>query len=689
MGKELLLEIGTEEIPARFTPGALKDLAELMTRELRAQDIPCGPMRTFGTPRRLALWVGGLGEFQNDRIGRKLGPPKQIAFDKQGHPTKAAEGFAKAQGMRLEELETVITDRGEYLCAVQRQRGIKTFDILKESLPRVILSLPFPKSMRWGGGDLRFVRPIHWVLAVFDGEVVLFQLESVRSGGVTYGHRFMSPKPFDVKTLTEYVEKLRKASVIVSPQERRKIITRDVQKAAEAVSGEILMNEELLDEVTHLVELPVVVLGNFDREFLSLPREVVVHAMEDHQRYFPVVGDEGGLLPYFVCVCNTRAKDMDIVRRGHERVLRARLSDARFFFQEDTKVPLEKKVEELKHVVFQARLGTSYEKVMRFRALACFLARRLCPQSEASVDRAAFLCKADLVTGMVGEFPTLQGIVGREYALLSGESHEVAEAIREHYLPGFAGDRLPTSPIGDFVSVADKMDTVVGCFGVGLIPTGAGDPFALRRQALGILTILLEKRYTLSLRALISEAIRLLADKLSSPSQDVADQVVGFFQQRFENFLTSQGLPHDAVEAVLATGFDDVVDCQDRSRALAEIKRRKEFAPLAVAFKRVVHISQDFPSRDVRPSVFREDAEKRLYSAFMAVRDRLDGLLGSRDYPQVLKNLAELKEPVDNFFDRVLVMDKDPEIRDNRLSLLRKITDLFSRVADFSKIVTD
>lgn len=689
MGKELLLEIGTEEIPARFTPGALRDLENLVTTDLKAHEVAFGAVRTFGTPRRLTLWVGDLEEFQRDRIEQKLGPPKHVAFDKAGRPTKAAEGFAKAQGIRFEDLETVTTDKGEYLCAVHRQKGARVADILKESLPRIIFSLSFPKSMRWGSGGLRFVRPIHWVLAVFDGEIIPFDIDNVKSGGATWGHRFMNPEPFEVRSLAEYVEKLRGASVVVDPHERRGMIEKGIQEAAGKVSGRILMNRALLEEVTHLVELPVVILGNFDSGFLSLPNEVVIHAMEDHQRYFPVVDGDGALLPYFACVCNTRAKDMEIVRKGHERVLRARLSDARFFFEEDTRVPLEKKVDDLKHVVFQAKLGTSYEKMMRFRSLATFLARKLHPETEASTDRAAFLCKADLVTGMVGEFPSLQGVIGREYALLAGEPNEVADAIREHYLPAFAGDQLPASPIGDFVSMADKLDTVVGCFGVGLIPTGAGDPFALRRQALGILNILLEKRYALSLRELISESVGLLADKLASSSPEIEDQVTEFFRQRFQNLLISQGFPQDGIEAVLSTEFDDVVDCQDRVRALTAMKKKKEFAPLAVAFKRVVNISRESPSREVRPSLFSEDAEEKLYATFVEVRDKLNRLLGSRDYPKVLAGLTEMKEPVDAFFDQVLVMDKNPEIRGNRLALLHKIADLFSQVADFSRIMTE
>ncbi|NIQ38107.1 MAG: glycine--tRNA ligase subunit beta [Proteobacteria bacterium] len=689
MGKELLLEIGTEEIPARFTPKALKDLASLMEKELEAVEVSFGEARALGTPRRLALWVDNVAEFQKDAIERKVGPPKHVAFDEKGNPTKPAQGFAKAQGVRVEDLETVSTEKGEYLCAVRRYRGGETADVLRKSIPKVITSLSFMKSMRWGSSALRFVRPIHWILALFGGHVVPFKIENVESGAVTYGHRFMSPGSFKVEGFQDYLKKLRQASVIVDPEKRRRLIEEGIHGVAREVSGKVLENRELLEEVTYLVEYPVIILGDFEKDFLTLPKEVIVHAMEDHQRYFPVVTAKGKLLPHFVCVCNTEAVDMNVVRRGNERVLRARLSDARFFFDEDTKTPLHEKVENLKDVIFQTKLGTSYEKVMRLRALSRFLAKKVKPELEGSVGRAAFLCKADLVTGMVGEFPSLQGVIGREYALLSGETRDVADAIYEHYLPAFAGDRLPSSPIADLISVADKLDTIVGCFGVGLIPTGAGDPFALRRQALGILNILLDKRYPVALGQMVSESLKGLREKLELSPQEVGRSVLGFFKQRFQNLLISKDISYDIVEAVVEAGFDNVVDCHDRIVALAAMKKRKEFAPLAVAFKRVVNISRESPRRKAVQSLFKDDAEQGLHQTFLEVKGRLDKRLGGRDYEKALVELTRLKEPVDRFFDSVLVMDKNAKIRDNRLALLGQIADLFSRIADFSRIVTE
>jgi glycyl-tRNA synthetase beta chain len=689
MGKELLLEIGTEEIPAGLTPTALKSLADLMIKELGALEASFGELRTLGTPRRLVISVRDVSEFQKETVERRLGPPKHLAFDTSGNPTKAAVGFAKSLGVRTEDLETVSTDRGEYLCSVRRRKGGKTSDSLKKMLPRVITSIPFLKSMRWGDSALRFVRPIHWILALFDGQVIPFQLEEVESGDLTYGHRFMGPGPFKVKSFDHYLKTLQKAWVIADPGKRKSMIEEGIGEAAQRVTGRILLDSGLLDEVTFLVEYPVIVLGEFEKDFLSLPKEVIVHAMEDHQRYFPVVDSEGTILPHFVCVSNTRATDMDVVKRGNERVLRARLSDARFFYQEDTKLSLEKRVDALKNVVFQTKLGTSFEKVMRFRSLARFLARKLEPEIEKAVDRAALLCKADLVTGMVGEFPSLQGIIGREYALLSGEPEGVAKAIAEHYLPAFAGDRLPSSPVGDFVSIADKLDTITGCFGVGLTPTGAGDPFGLRRQALGILNILLEKRYRISLSEIIAESLKLLGEKTELPPGQIANSVREFFKNRFGNFLISRNNPQDVVEAALEAEFDDVADSHDRIAALVEIKGTKEFIPLAAAFKRVVNITKDHAGREVAASLCHEKAEIALHEKILEVTEKVDELLTARDYRGALGLLTKLKKPVDSFFDQVLVMDKDERIRRNRLALLGRIVDLFSRIADFSKIETE
>ncbi|RLB07319.1 MAG: glycine--tRNA ligase subunit beta, partial [Deltaproteobacteria bacterium] len=509
MKKGMLLEVGTEEIPSLFIPKALDAMKEILKNEMDAQRVDYGEIKAVGTPRRLALFAE-LEQRQRPLEKERLGPPKNVAFDTQGRPTKAALGFAQREGVRVDDLEIVHTGKGEYLCVRKQEAGRQTREILSEVLPRLIASIPFPKSMRWSDLELRFARPIHWILALFDAEVVPFTMENLTSASFTRGHRFLHPDLIEVKGFKDYLEGLRQASVVVDPEERRELIRRRVREAAQKVGGRPLEDEDLLEEITYLVEYPVAICGRFDNGYLDLPKEVLITAMQQHQRYFPVVDGQGRLLPYFVAVSNIMARDMEVVREGNERVLRARLADAQFFFQEDQKVPLEQRVQELKGVIFQAKLGTSYEKVIRIRELALRLAEELAPEDKEVVARGAYLCKADLVTEMVGEFPHLQGVMGREYALRSGEDPAVAQVIFEHYLPRFAGDALPSTKAGDMVSIADKLDTIIGCFGVGLIPTGASDPFALRRQALGIIHIILDKGYTISLQKMITMALESL-----------------------------------------------------------------------------------------------------------------------------------------------------------------------------------
>jgi glycyl-tRNA synthetase beta chain len=685
--KELLLEIGTEEIPAGFVRQALVDLEALARKELEAQRIDFEGIRTLGTPRRLVLMIQSLAEKQRDVELKKIGPSRRAAFDPKGNPTKAAIGFAKGQSVPVESLTVVETEKGEYVCAVKKETGKSTLEILTSLLPKMILSIPFQKSMKWADVAIRFARPIHWLLALMGGEVIPIEVGDVRSGNVTYGHRFMKGGPIPVSDFRSYREKTREAFVLVDPVERRKTIGEGLVKEAASASGKILPDEELLDEVNFLVEYPVPLCGNFDPQFLSLPREVIVHSMKEHQRYFPVVDGEGRLLPHFVCVSNIAPRDRSVVVRGNERVLKARLSDAAFFFREDLKVSLEKRVEQLKTVVFQAKLGTSYEKVMRFRALALFLVNQIDPSVRETVERASLLCKADLVTGMVGEFPKLQGIVGREYARLQGEKPAVAEAIFEHYLPAFAGDRLPGTSVGDSISLADKLDTIVGCFGVGLTPTGTADPFGLRRQALGIIRIILEKKYPLSLVQLVEESGRLLKEKMERPLADVREEVVNFFRVRYQNFLIDKGYRFDVIEAALSPSFDELRDAQHRIDALRAAREWKDFESVVIAFKRAMNILKGAASqKGVDPSLLSETAEKILYEASLKAREEIEKDLGKRDYELALQEMIRMKRPVDDFFDGVMVMVENGAVRTNRLALLDGIGKLFLRIADFSKL---
>jgi glycyl-tRNA synthetase beta chain len=541
--------------------------------------------------------------------------------------------------------------------------------------------------MRWADVPIRFARPIHWILALFGGEVIPFEIGNIQSGNVTYGHRFMHAGPISIKGVQSYLQKTREAFVIVDPVERKKRIEEGMIREGATVSGKILKDEELLDEVNFLLEYPVAFCGAFDHSFLSLPREILVHSMKEHQRYFPLVDDHGVLLPHFVCISNIRPKSQQVVVKGNEKVLRARLSDAAFFFEDDLKISLDERVEQLKKVVFQAKLGTSYEKVMRFKQLALWITERIDPKFRESVERTSLLCKADLVTGMVGEFPKLQGIVGREYARLSKEKPEVAEAIYEHYLPGFAGDRLPSGPIGDIVSIADKMDTIVGCFGIGLVPTGTADPFGLRRQALGIIRIILEKKYAFSLAGLIEESEKQLEEKMERPIQRVKEEVLDFFRVRYQNFLQDQGYPFDVIEAVISTSFEELLDIQHRIDALRTAKEWKDFGSIVVGFKRAMNILKGITTtKEINPSLFSEPVEKNLYQSFLKARENISRFLSQRDYETTLLEMTRMKKPIDDFFDGVMVMVEDEATRNNRLVLLDEIGKLFLRIADFSKL---
>ncbi len=504
---------------------------------------------------------------------------------------------------------------------------------------------------------------------------------------MTFGHRFMHSGPVPVKDFQSYIQKTREASAIVDPVERKKKIEEEMIREGARVSGRILKDEDLLNEVNFLVEYPVALCGTFDSKFLSLPREILIHSMKEHQRYFPVEDDHGKLLPHFVCISNIHPRSREVVVKGNERVLRARLSDAAFFFEDDLKIPLDSRVEQLKKVVFQAKLGTSYEKMRRFKQLALWIVERIDPRLREAVERASHLCKADLVTGMVGEFPKLQGIVGREYARLSKERPEVAEAIYEHYLPGFAGDRLPSGPIGDIVSMADKMDTIVGCFGVGLVPTGTADPFGLRRQALGILRIILEKKYSLSLRELIEESEKQLKDKMERPVEEVRNDVLDFFRVRYQNFLLDKEYPFDVTDAVLSISFDELVDVQGRIDALKKAREWKDFESIVIAFKRAMNILKGSPpKREINSSLLAERAEQNLYQSFLRAKENITLHLNKRDYHAALLEMTQMKKPIDEFFDGVMVMVEDETIRNNRLALLDQIGKLFLRIADFSKL---
>ncbi|HBJ74537.1 MAG TPA: glycine--tRNA ligase subunit beta [Syntrophaceae bacterium] len=688
MSNELLFEIGTEEIPAGFLSKAVVDMEDIIRKTLTEKRIAFEQIRCLATPRRLVLSIADVAPKQDDQTVEKLGPAKKAAFDENGQPTKAALGFARGQGVDVSQLETIVTDKGEYLGARKTIAGQPTADLLPDILKNFLLSIPFRKSMRWAAYDLRFARPVHWLLALYDGKTIPLTIEDIESGNTSRGHRFMSPASFAVSGLEDYLKKTKEHFVVADPAERKKLILEEAQKAASEVGGKLFYTDDLLETITFIVEYPVIVHGSFHEDYLKIPKEVLTTTMISHQKYFPVVNDEGKLLPYFIAVSNTRARDLDVVARGNERVLQARLADASFFFEEDKKIPLENRVESLKKVVFHTLLGTSHKKVMRFRKLAVKIAAKVKPSVKKNVDRAALLAKADLESLMVGEFSELQGIMGREYALLAGEKPEIAHAIYEHYLPIVAGGDLPQTDEGAIVGLADKMDTIVGFFAVNMPPTGTADPYALRRQALGIINIILSRGYALSLNFLIDECLDSLKDVLKKPAPDVKKDVLDFFRGRLQNQLISQGYAYDTVDAVLASDIDNLVSVIEKVQALQAFRSNPEFEPISIAFKRIDNILKDFHEGKVDVNLLSHDAEIKLFSTFENISTRVEKGIAEKDFIAALNKLAALRPSVDAFFDNVMVMDKDENIRFNRLSLLADISALFHKIADFSKIVT-
>ncbi|HPV52216.1 MAG TPA: glycine--tRNA ligase subunit beta, partial [Smithella sp.] len=618
----------------------------------------------------------------------KLGPAKKAAFDENGQPTKAAIGFARGQGVDVSQLETITTEKGEYLGARKTIAGQPTKDLLPDILKDFMLAIPFRKSMRWADCTLRFARPIHWILALYSGEVIPLKIEDIESGNTSCGHRFMSPAPFAVAGFEDYLNKARENFVIADPAERRKLILEEAEKSAAEVGGKLFYTDDLLETVSFIVEYPVIVRGGYEEDYLKIPKDVLTTTMISHQKYFPVVNEAGKLLPYFIAVSNTKPRDISVVAKGNERVLRARLADASFFFEEDKKVPLEDRVESLKKVVFHTLLGTSHKKVARFRKLAIKIASKVKPSAKKNVDRAALLAKADLESLMVGEFSELQGIMGREYALIAGEKPEIANAIYEHYLPIVAGGDLPQSDEGAIVGLADKMDTIAGFFGVGMPPTGTADPYALRRQALGIINIILSREYPLSLNFLIDESLALLKDVLKKPAAEVKKDILEFFKGRLQNQLIAQGYAYDTVDAVLSANIDELVEVIEKVKALEEFRKHPDFEPVSIAFKRVDNILKDFKGGQFDVNLLVHDAEINLFSYFDNIKPRVEKGIAEKDFAAALNKLAALRPHVDNFFDNVMVMDKDEKVRFNRQSLLAEISALFHKIADFSKIVT-
>jgi len=691
MNKDLLLEIGTEELPARFIPVAISGIRDSAERLLKDNRIHYREISAYGTPRRLALIVREADEMQEDIVIEVSGPPKSAAYDADGNPTKAASGFAKSQGMDIAQLKIKHTDKGEYLFAEKHETGKKTKDVLPLLLHNLLSSIVFPKSMRWNDTRARFARPLRWLLALYGGDVIDINFAGVTSGRISYGHHFMSPQPFVVNSPDDYISSLKERFVIAYQLERRKSIEEQLKAISKDKGGLVIPDDELLKEVSYLTEYPVSVCGRFDDRFLLLPRDVLVTVLREHQKSFLIEKERGEGLPYFISVSNTLPKDIDVIRSGYERVVRARLSDAKFFFDADCRVRLEDRSKKLGQVVFMAKLGTMSEKVARLKSSVSLLSELFEWSDISSIaERSAELCKADLMTDMVGEFPELQGVMGREYSLRQGEKSEVAMAIFEHYLPRFSGDMLPATKAGKILAVAEKMDNIAGCFGSGNVPTGSNDPYALRRQALGILHILIKGGHHVALKRVAEVSLSAYKDVFAEAGHDeIIKDVIDFFRERLSSLLVSEGYRYDCVRAVIAADLDDPYDAFLRITALDRYRIKPEFEALTISFKRVMNIiPPDFVSM-FKEELLKEDEEKGLYQMYKEAEHK--AMLAKKEYNywKAFSAIAELKSKVDLFFDKVLVMDKDIALRNNRLSLMSMLRDLFLNFADFRQIVVE
>ncbi|HIE09147.1 MAG TPA: glycine--tRNA ligase subunit beta [Armatimonadetes bacterium] len=697
MVRMLVLEIGCEDLPARFARLALPQLEGRLAKALREARLPFSSIRAVGTHRRLTVIVEGLSERQEDLVEEVKGPPADKAFDSEGRPTKAAEGFARRVGLSLDSLKVKEIGKGRYLVAEVRQKGRRATEVLAEIIPEVVRGLDFPKFMRWPCPDrVRFGRPIRWLLCLFGDEVVPVRLAGLKAGRKTRPHRLLGGW-LEVQRAEDYERTLEeRGRVIVEPKRRRKTIREAVEEEAHRLGAKPVIPAELLDEVTYMCEWPSPASGEFDPSFLELPREVVEEVLVRAQKCFPLSDGEGKLLPKFVWIRDGWGEGAEEIGKGVAKVISARLSDAKFFFEEDLKRPLPDYVPELRRLVFHERLGSMLDKVRRLGRLVDFVCDELgLPEEERRVAlRAAELCKADLVTHMVQEFTELQGVMGREYALRSGEPQEVAQAILDHYLPRFGGDVLPKTVPGAVVGLCDRADTLVGCFALGFRPTATADPFGLRRAALSLCLVLIEKDIPLRLETLLRRAYALLAEeaKLERDEDETLTELLDFVKGRLETILKERGIDYDLVGAVLSAGWDPVLLATRRAEALQRKREeeREEFEAAVIAFRRVANIiAQAGGERfDCDPSRLQKDAERALYEEAERVASRMPKEpTSARDFSKCLDLILSLRPAIDRFFDEVLVMEKDPEIRRNRLGLLWKVRDLFFILGDLSKVV--
>lgn len=692
MSKDLLLEIGLEEVPARFVRGAMDQLAQKFEKWLIDHRISFESMNAYATPRRLALVVNGVAEKQTDVEEEAKGPSRKIAQDAEGNWSKAALGFARSQGVEPETLYFKELQGVEYVYAKKSSIGVETSSLLSAGFVDVITSMSFPKNMRWGNHDMRFVRPIRWMVALFGDELVNFELAGVATGRVSRGHRFLGDET-TISSASEYVSKLREQSVIVDVAEREALIKEQINSLAKEKNWNIAIKDDLLEEVLFLVEYPSTLFGTFDESFLHIPQEVLITSMREHQRYFPVLDKSGKLLPFFVTVRNGDTHSLDVVAKGNEKVLRARLSDAKFFYEEDHKLTIEHALSKLESIVYHEELGTVGDKVRRITKTASLIANHLHVNADmkAKAERAAAICKFDLVSQMVYEFPELQGIMGEDYANRLGEDASVAKAINEHYQPRFSGDLVPSETVGAIVSLADKIDTIVGCFSIGIVPTGSQDPYALRRQATGIVQILLAHDLSLSLKQLFELSLSVHAERgMKRLSEEISKDLQDFFGLRVKNWLSEQGARYDVIDAVMEAGFSDLLLTKKRAELLTaqlEESHKAEFKSNVEAFNRVCNLATKADSFTVDAALFQEQSEHDLFAAWNSVHTSIEESIQARKVEAAYEQLASLRDKIVAYFDSVMVMAEDEAVKRNRLALLASIAKDIHSIADLSKLV--
>lgn len=691
MTKDFLFEIGTEEIPARFMAGALDELKTKTQKMLEKERIAYKTIKTYGTPRRLAVYIEDLVEVGEGLIEEKKGPSIKVAFDENGNYTKGAQGFARGQQINLEDLVIKETTGGKYIYAVVEKKGENIKDLFPRILPELILSLDFPKPMRWGYLNIRFVRPIRWLVCLYGEEIVPIEVEEVKSGRITQGHRFLGNQNIELPNAASYFSKLEDNYVIVDQDKRQDIVWKQIQELAKKEGGFVKPDPHLLEEINFLLEYPTALCGTFAHSYLELPQEGLITVMKEHQKYFPIWDERDQLLAKFITVRNGDEKNLNIVVEGNEKVLEARLNDAKFFYEEDVKNNLDGEVEKLKAVVFQEKLGTMYQKITRNQDVASYISDELglSIASRVNVLRANYLAKADLVSNMVYEFPELQGIMGYYYALHQGEREEVAVAIKEHYKPRFAGDTLPSTTEASVIAIADKIDTICGCFAVGLRPTGSGDPYALRRQAQGICYMIFVGQLEIDLFALLEASIETYEKQgLNIDRKETLTSIKEFFKQRVANLLEDRGASYDIVNCVLESNWNNIFEAVSKGQALMQFKDNPQYSELFTAFTRAGNLVKKSVAVEVRDDFFQDESEKVLWEKFNKMQETVRPLWDNQNYTEVLEQFAAIKPYIDDFFEKVMVMDKDENIKNNRLALLKTIVDYLSPFGDLSKLLS-